>query len=294
MHTASKIISFPSVRRFALAAGIALLATLAWMFLRSDHKPAPRVAQDSHKGAEPEMLALSAVPAPPLAPGTKRALLVAIEGWPEKEKDPKHGCAWHDAMLAKKILMGSWGFAEKDIVLLHDGDATTHEVVSTFQRHLVAPSQPDDVVVIYWTSHGTRVKDFYGEHADGLDGAYCTFDFSWDKPETWFTHRLLRNLLAQLRTKHILVITDACHSGSSLRGVDEGSEFIAKGISSGFTPIPDAKADARPKLPLTPEGGVYLAACRADELSYGAIGKPGIFTQALFDVVGVRSGTALT
>jgi len=226
--------------------------------------------------------------------GTKRALIVAVEPWPEKEKNPHRGSGWADAQLAKKTLIESWGFLEKNIVVLHDEAATTKNVVDTFRTHLIAPSQPNDVVVICWSSHGTQVQDFNGDEADGLDETYCTYDFAWNKPETWFTDDLFGSLLDQISTERVLVITDACHSGTSTRGVpdDEGEENIARAISSGFAPlaVPLAgKSDEKP-----PANAVLLAACKSDEVSYGVVGKPSHFFRETFAATAGKSGTSQT
>lgn len=226
--------------------------------------------------------------------GTKRALIVAVEPWPEREKDPKRGSGWADAQLAKKTLIESWGFSEKNIVVLHDDAATTKNVVETFRSHLIAPSQPNDVIAICWTSHGTQVQDFGGDEADGLDEVYCTKDFAWNKPETWFTDDLFGSLLDQLPTERVLVMTDACHSGTSTRGVanDDGEESVAKGWSSGFAPLPvplAGKSDEKP-----PARAVLLAACRADEVAYGVVGKPGHFFREIFAATAGKGGTAQT
>lgn len=238
-------------------------------------------------------VALLLIACSPAFGGTKRALIVAVEPWPEKEKNPRRGSGWADAQLAKKTLIESWGFLEKDIVVLHEDDATTKNVVATFRSHLLAPCQLDDIVAICWSSHGTQVQDFNGDEPDGLDEAYCTKDFAWNQPETWFTDDLFGTLLAQLPTPRVLVITDACHSGTSTRGLGEteGEESVAKGVSSGFAPSPRSLAG---KAEETPGKSVLLAACKAEEVAYGVVGKPSHFFREIFAATSGKGGTGQT
>ena len=304
LHTppAKNVIAFPTFRRFAplaAAAAVALLAGVWWIAdgPRENSQPllAQRGAPDALDGA-PETLALSgpAAPTPLAQPGTKRALIVAVEPWPEREKNPRRGSGWADAQLAKKTLIESWGFLEKDIVVLHEDAATTKNVVETFRSHLIAPCQPNDVVAICWSSHGTQVQDFNGDEPDGLDETYCTKDFAWNKPETWFTDDLLGSLLDQLPTPRVLVVTDACHSGTSTRGIaaGDGEENVAKGISSGFAPLPVALAGKTEEKP--PVKAVLLAACKADEVAYGVVGKASHFYREIFATTAGKGGTGQT
>lgn len=304
MHTppAKNVIAFSAFRRFAplaAAAAVALLAGVWWLANAPTENSRPLLAQrgapDAPDGV-PETLALSGPAAPAVLgqPGTKRALIVAVEPWPEKEKNPKRGSGWADAQLAKKTLIESWGFLEKDIVVLHEDAATTKNVVETFRSHLITPSQPNDIVVLCWSSHGTQVQDFNGDEPDGLDEAYCTKDFAWNKPETWFTDDLLGTLLDQLPTKRALVITDACHSGTSTRGSAEadGEENIAKGISAGFAPLPVPLAGKTEER--APVKAVLLAACKAEEVAYGVVGKPSHFYREIFALTAGKGGTGQT
>lgn len=261
----------------AIAACLTVLAAMGGWWLK-DEAQTPFLAQNEPVSAEDQPAPLSVVvlskPTPGAGGGTRRALLVAVEPWPDKEKNPERGAGWRDLEMMREVLIKKWGFSDSNVHQLFNKEATTRNAVQALEK-LAAETQPGDSVVIYWTSHGTQVADTNGDEPDGLDEAYCTFDYNWAKPETWFTDDLFHALLARLQTKDILVITDACHSGGSTRG-EEDSDILPKAISSGFVPAatPNPKA-----VPVTaPSHVMHLAACAADEVSYGGYGKGGFFT----------------
>jgi hypothetical protein len=228
------------------------------------------------------MLELQAQALAPASKGTRRALLVAVECWPDQEKDPNRGAGWSDLKMMREVLTKKWGFAESNIHQVFNRDATLATVVRAFEQQIIAQTKPGDSVVIYWSSHGTQVTDTNGDEPDGLDEAYCTFDFTWSKPETWFTDDLFAALLARIQTKDILVITDACHSGGSTRGGEDTGEAQPKAISSGFVPSKELRLTAVEEK--APSNVMLLAACASDEVTYGNYGRGGRFTIELQSV----------
>ena len=272
--------------RFAWAAAAAILLFAGWWLTRTEWTPpSPDVVQSPTVNADSEALPMGLpAPLPGKAPvGTRRALLVAVEPWPDKEKDPNRGAGWKDLQMMKELLTKKWGFAESDIHQVFNRDATLANVVSAFEQQIISQTKPGDSVVIYWSSHGTQVADMDGDEPDGLDEAYCTFDFDWSKPETWFTDDLFAALLARIRTKDILVITDACHSGGSTRGIEEDGDAQPKAISSGFIPAKVNRANVAEEK--APGHVMLLAACASDEVSYGGFGKGGYFTIQLQSIL---------
>lgn len=272
--------------RFAWAAAAAILLFAGWWLTQTQWTPSsPEVVQTPTVDADSEALPMGSPPpaAAKALGGTRRALLVSVECWPDKEKDPNRGAGWKDLQLMKELLTKKWGFAESDIHQVFNKEATLQNIVSAFEQQIIAQTTPGDSVVIYWSSHGTQVADTDGDEPDGLDEAYCTFDFDWSKPETWFTDDLFAALLARIQTKDILVITDACHSGGSTRGIEEDGEAQPKAISSGFIPAKVTRANVAEEK--APGHVMHLAACASDEVSYGGYGKGGYFTIQLQSIL---------
>jgi hypothetical protein len=214
--------------------------------------------------------------------GTRRALLVAVEPWPEREQDPANGAGSQDLRRMSRLLTEQWQFDPSQIRQLYDREATLRAVVKAFEDHLITPGSPDDSVIIYWSSHGLQVADLDGDEPDGLDEAYQTYDWHWSDPATWFTDDLFHELLERIPARQVLVITDTCHAGGSTRGEADADESLPRSLISGFLPLPEPRQLIA--KPVQPSRVVHLAACAADEVSYGGVGRGGYFSMALDDV----------
>ena len=248
-----------------------------------ENDPAPMVAS---RGGPSPVVARSTSP-------TRRAVLIAVECWPDKEKDPERGAGWQDLQHMTKLLTEKWGFAKENIHTVFNKEATLKNAVAAIQTELIAKTHPGDSVVIYWSSHGTQVSDLDGDEPDGLDEAYCPYDFNWSTPETWFTDDLFAALLEQIDTRDILVIADTCHSGGSTRGTDDSSsENLPRGLASGFVPAATLNPQAQPHK--SPSHVILLSACAQNELSYAEVGKGGHLTTQLTSLFSSANAESLT
>lgn len=154
----------------------------------------------------------------------RKALLIGIgeyayAPWAER---PLHASYGLDLMV--NTLKES-GFAASDLHVLRDGSATFKDIereVNGFAEELERGAQ----VVLYLYGHGIHIADDDGDEEDGQDEAFVPYDGRWESPDR---HRnLIRDdLLGQwveaIQRKigaegFVLVLLDACHSGSSLRG----------------------------------------------------------------------------
>ena len=69
-------------------------------------------------------------------------------------------------------------------------------------------SIPDKKVVFFYSGHGINVKDVNGDEKDGLDEAFCFRDANLVDDE------FCRLVNTNLRCKHFICISDACHCGT--------------------------------------------------------------------------------
>jgi len=171
-------------------------------------------------------------PASPLAPPTKRALIIAIAaydpattGWDAISSDK-------DVVLIKNALV-KIGFDNSNIDLLSDKDATKSGILKAI-KNLEMKAQPGDHIVIHYSGHGHQIYDDNNDELDKLDeaivayGAFMDADM-YDKAGLPLGSLHLRDdefgdAVASLRRKigsngHVLVILDSCHSGTATRGV---------------------------------------------------------------------------
>ena len=101
----------------------------------------------------------------------KRALLIGINQYDAKEEPqnllsatangwlPLHGCV-NDVELQKELLIHRFGFAPQDIVTLTDLDATRSNIADAIATHLVAQTLPDDLVIVHFSGHGSRLGNY--------------------------------------------------------------------------------------------------------------------------------------
>jgi metacaspase-1 len=140
------------------------------------------------------------------------------------------------------------GFSDRQIHTLQDEQATSTNVISEFGTWLREGVQPNDQVVFYFSGHGSNVPDLNGDETDGVDEVLVTHDMRFNRSKT---HPLtgvviddkIGEMLDAIPSKHILVIVDACHSGTITR------TLVLKNRSLGSEPV-FVKSFNYPGMPL--------------------------------------------
>ncbi len=94
----------------------------------------------------------------------KRALLIGINQYNVQEGSssgwlPLQGCV-NDVELQKELLIYRFGFAPQDIVTLTDHAATRNNIADAITEHLAAQTLPDDLVMIHFSGHGSRLGNY--------------------------------------------------------------------------------------------------------------------------------------
>ena len=213
---------------------------------------------------------------------SKAALCVGIN---EFEHLPRsswlQGCV-NDARDLAGLLQANYGFAEVDITMLLDSQATKEQVVARLSSMLdLAAAGELQHIVFTFSSHGTQIPDTSDDEADRLDEAFACYDInnsgdSWD-PATVISDDELFALFARLPDGVVFdVVLDTCHSGTGLKSLD-----LLPGRRPRFLPAPTPRgvatsefADTRALRDLVKTGKgvkpVLLAACRADQTAADA------------------------
>ena len=145
------------------------------------------------------------------------------------------------------------GFAGGDVKVLLNQHATYANVKGALGSWVRDGVKPEDPVLIYFSGHGTRVPDPEPGQAGGVDDALVMHDV---QRATLQGRASLKNVLighefgaalAAIPSQHVLVLVDACHSGSATRniitlgnhrlGVGSGNQkfFFYPGMPSGTT-----------------------------------------------------------
>lgn len=221
-----------------------------------------------------------------------KALLVGIGKYQIKQADLPGIEIDLDAM--RRVALAA-GFHEENIVVLSDQDATLANFRIVFQREIKRGVSAGDRVLIYFSGHGTQVPDRNGDEKDDIDEALMMHDTRrrYSDGEQRLENVLLddefEDLLADIPTNEVLVVVDACHSGTVTRYLSldgsESREQVPKSFVYDGMPSPSNMATR--DIHDSTSGHynyVALTASRDDQLAI-ATSDGSVFTTALSTVV---------
>ncbi len=166
----------------------------------------------------------------------------------------------------------------------HEIKPTRQAVIDGFRAHL-CQAKPDDVALFYYSGHGSQEKsppELWHLEPDKLDETIVCYDSRTD--DGWdLADKELGLLIAEVAKQkpHIVVILDACHSGSGTRAPQEAGVRLAPNDKrerpldtfEGMEQLVEQKAiqpDERTEGDwlVLPEGKhVVLSACRPEEVA---------------------------
>ena len=203
----------------------------------------------------------------------KRALLIGIGKYaPETGWNQIHGD--NDVALTRDVLLRN-GFHNQNITTLINEEATFTAIDAAIVN-LLSISKPKDIIYIQFSGHGQQITDLDGDEDDALDECWIPYDARKSfqsgiyEGQNHFTDDRLFGYLSKLRGRigssgKIVVISDACHSGSGSRGEDDD---IVRGTDEQFV-IPNARPSKR--FWRSPEEHVqwlFVAACKSYQTNY--------------------------
>jgi hypothetical protein len=158
------------------------------------------------------------------------ALIVAVGQYPQPGKW-KNLSSINDLHYIKSALLKQ-GFKESAIDTLKNESATKKNILLALDK-LAAKAAAGDIVYFHFSGHGQQIEDDNADEADGYDEALIPYDAkgSYDpvsyKGENHLRDDELGKKLEDIRRKigsqgALLVVLDACHSGTATRGNDFG------------------------------------------------------------------------
>lgn len=149
------------------------------------------------------------------AQANPRALLIGVgdvRGFPLPGIDV-------DLENMKKVAL-IMGFKPDDTRVLYNDDATLANVSAALGSWIREGVRADDHVLIYFSGHGTRTTDAQSAH--GVDDALVMHDaeFAHGQIKGLLLGRELGAAIAKIPSHNVLVLVDACHSGSATRDLE--------------------------------------------------------------------------
>lgn len=239
------------------------------------------------------------------------ALLVGIDAYQEPTP-PLSGCVNDINKVSAFLETQTDNFAIKPLILT-DEAATKDNIVNGFRTHL-SKAKKEDVVLFYYSGHGTQEEAdsiFHKTEADKKLETLVCYDSLVKNNGVTETRLLadkeLRYLIHEIASAsgpHIVTVFDCCHSGGNTRNSPthfiaahhQSSEVKVRRISQAF-PKREWSAFIFGKTlnekdilenglsKALPEGKhIQLAACQNDESAYEVDGG-GVFTKNLLDVL---------
>ena len=219
----------------------------------------------------------------------KKALIVAVGTYAP-------GTSWSNISSTSDIplieeALTKQGFQKKDIVVLADSNATKTQIIAAFDQ-MIGEVKKGDMAYFHFSGHGQQVQDMNGDEIDGYDEAIVPYDANAlfnpgvYEGENHLTDDELNKLYSQLRTKlgsagHFLVTIDACHSGTSSRGlgIARGTEhpmasttYVAKQSSRGTD---QGQHDSATAIESDKSSMVAFFGAMAHQLNYEVKGDDG-------------------
>lgn len=228
------------------------------------------------------------------ASADKWALMVGINDYPELPAQCQlRGCKsdideMHDLFISK------FGFQKDHIKTLLNREATRDAMVQWFRTWLIEKPKPGDMVLFYYSGHGSQVEDQNGDEEDGLDETLVPADISRTHPERMIIDDEIGEWIKQIEAKgihNIVFVLDCCHSGTATKGLDDlfkkpeqqcRSKYVQPKLILGHDVHPKAMPAAATKNDAdTPDDVVLISGCRDSETSNDAPVEGGGYHGAL-------------
>lgn len=219
------------------------------------------------------------------------ALLIGVGSYPENSGwSSIHGD--NDVIIIKNLLLEQ-GFEEKNITVLTNSAATKEGIFSALGE-LKRLSNSGDVIYIHFSGHGQQVTDLDGDEQDHFDEAWVPYDAQKKyrvgvyEGQNHILDDEINAYLHGLRSKvgargKIVLVSDACHSGSGSRGLSDEEEVLcARGTTEKFI-IPGGGINVVRKQ--APIHWLFVGACKSYQTNYEYKTSEGIFYGSLSYVI---------
>ncbi|MEW6600817.1 MAG: caspase family protein [Nitrospirota bacterium] len=175
----------------------------------------------------------------------------------------------------ESILVSRFGFSKGDIKVLKNQEATRENIDILFNNWLVKGTDPGDVVLFYFSGHGSTVPDENGDEIDRKDEVLLPYDMVPDPAQNIIVDDEFGSWMRKFKNGTLVVIFDSCYSGGAYRNVGDGVSYLEETSAmrprfvpvTGYKPTPAVKALPR-GLDDVPPSVIFLTASRENQLSW--------------------------
>jgi hypothetical protein len=261
------------------------------------------------RGCRYGIVAVACMLAPGLAAqAADRALLVGVGDYRAPYINDLPGINL-DIDIIRKEVAPNLGIRPENIKVLMDSQATLANVDRAASQWLTEGVGSDDQVLIYFSGHGSQIPDENGDEADQAGDEVLVLHDAQQvtrqgRPtiENVLVDDHFNALINKIPSRNILIIVDACHSGTSTKalnlGMDDMGELALTSKSYVYEGMPSGKGSfGAPKAAGAAGGKEYVAISAAADTEESLAGDKGsIFTLGVREVVlnAVKTGRSLT
>jgi hypothetical protein len=173
------------------------------------------------------------------------ALLIGIDNY--KDRDIQYlDNPVSDATEIKNVITQYYTFDPANIVFL--ANPTRTEIIDAFDR-LAQRITDHDQLLIFYAGHG-----IWDEQLN--QGYWLPSDASLTSKSQWLSNGTIRDYIGGIKSKHTLLITDACFSGSIFK--ERGVEFNNSRAMLEMYKLPSRKAMTSGTLKTVPDKSVFV------------------------------------
>jgi tetratricopeptide (TPR) repeat protein len=206
------------------------------------------------------------------------AVVVGISAYKNPKLRLQYAAA--DAKQVRNSLITFGRFKQENVQLLTDSEATRENIRKRIEGWLKKVANTNDLVLIYFSGHGTQIVDTDGDEMDGLDECLVPWDVDVDDNSSLIQDDLFAYWVRNLRSKKVLIIFDNCFSG----GAAKEKGILLPGMKGGKVVEDDFSQDLTREVPR--HGTALLAASKPEQVSFESDEfKNGVFTHYLIEAV---------
>lgn len=176
--------------------------------------------------------------------GTYHALLIAVEDYADPSVN-KLDNPVKDAMLLLKTLITAYHFDPLNVKLLKN--PSKKDVFTELARLRSVVKETDNLLVFY-AGHGYWDKDME-------KGYWLPTDAERDLPTNWIANEDVTGYVRAIKSKHTLLISDACFSGGIFKTREA---FTGQRAVEEVYKMPSRKAITSGNLTLVPDKSVFI------------------------------------
>lgn len=152
-----------------------------------------------------------------------------------------------DASALMTVLAGDYSFKEENVLFLKN--PTRDQIITAFED-LAKKVTPKDNLLIFYAGHGIwdeRLKVGY----------WLPSDAKTDNKSAWIANSTIRDYISGIQSKHTLLITDACFSGSIFKTREVISEVNEYAVAKIYQ-LPSRKAMTSGTLTTVPDTSKFM------------------------------------